>query len=106
MRKFRKRKIGDTPVYWILQKSHKDLKDFDAKDAGLCLAFDEGKLFMLTGGEKSVESVFEKSFEMGNHLVIISPTSIALMRLARDRLGSFLILRKGSAQSLKVRAKK
>ena len=63
-----KARIGDTPVYWVLQKSHKDLKDFDAKDAGLCLAFDKGKLFMLTGGEKSVESVFEKSFEDGKSL--------------------------------------
>ena len=56
-------KIGDTNVYWIIQKSHQNLKDFDAKDAGLCLALDKGKLFMLTGGEKGVESVFEKSFE-------------------------------------------
>ena len=63
-----KTKIGDTPVYWILQKSHNDLKDLDAKDAGLCLAIDKGKLFMLTGGEKSVESVFEKSFEDGKSL--------------------------------------
>ena len=58
-----KTKIGDTTVHWILQKSHQDLKDFDAKDGGVCLALDKGKLFMLTGGEKSVESVFEKSFE-------------------------------------------
>ena len=43
---------------------------------------------------------------MENRLQIISPTSIALMRLARDRLGYFLISRKGSAQSLKVKAKK
>ena len=58
-----KTKIGDTTVHWIIQKSHQDLKDFDAKDAGVCLALDKGKLFMLTGGEKRVESVFEKSFE-------------------------------------------
>ena len=58
-----KTEIGDTTVYWIIQKSHQNLKDFDAKDAGLCLALDKGKLFMLTGGEKGVESVFEKSFE-------------------------------------------
>ena len=63
-----KTKIGDTTVQWILQKSHQDLKDFDAKDAGVCLALDKGKLFMLTGGEKSVESVFEKSFEDGKSL--------------------------------------
>ena len=62
-------KIGDTTVYWIIQKSHQDLKDFDAKDAGVCLALDKGKLFMLTGGEKSVESVFEKSFEDGKSLI-------------------------------------
>ena len=101
-----KTKIGETPLYWILQKSHKDLKDFDAKDAGLCLALDKGKLFMLTG-ERRVSNQFLKNLlMMGNRLQIISPTSIALMRLARDRLGCFLILRKGSAQSLKVKAKK
>ena len=47
-----KTKVGDIPVYWILQKSHKDLKDFDAKDAGLCLALGNGKLFMFTGGRR------------------------------------------------------
>ena len=46
-----KTKIGETPLYWILQKSHKDLKDFDAKDAGLCLALDKGNCLCLLGRE-------------------------------------------------------
>ena len=61
-------KIGDNRVYWFTQKPHQDLEDFDAKDAGVCLALNKGKLFMLTGGEESVESVLKKSFDDGKSL--------------------------------------
>ena len=58
-------KIGKAEVYWILQKSHLNLKEYDAKDAGVCLALEKGRLFILTGGKASVESVLRKSFEDG-----------------------------------------
>ena len=61
-------KIGNTEVYWFLQQSDQDLEGFDAKDAGVCLALDKGKLFILTGGEASVDSVLSKSFENGKSL--------------------------------------
>ena len=49
-------KVGNTKVYWLLQKSDQNLEGFDAKDAGVCLALDNGKIFILTGGEAIIGS--------------------------------------------------
>ena len=61
-------KIGNIFTYWILQESHQNRKDFDAKEAGVCLALEKGKLFILTGGEARVNSVINKSFKDGKSL--------------------------------------
>ena len=101
-----KTKIGDTPLYWILQKSHKDLKDFDAKESGLCLALDKGKLFMLTGGEKSVESVFEKSFEDGKSLVDNQSYIDCFDEIGKGQARIFLNFKEGIRTILESKSKK
>lgn len=99
-------KVGNTKVYWLLQKSDQNLEGFDAKDAGVCLALDNGKIFILTGGEAVIGSVLSKSFESGKSLKDNASYNDCFDEIGKGQGRMFFNLKDGIRTILESKSKK